>query len=44
MTKDYLDFLQTLQDEDQTIHYSNDECSDEFFGCPEYKEYVDEWA
>lgn len=41
-TKDYTDFLSTLYDKEE--RHDQDESSDEFWGCPQYKEYAEEWA
>lgn len=43
MNKDYTDYLQTI-DYSKEYEISNQESSDEFYGCPMYKEYVEEWC
>lgn len=43
MTKDYLDYIQTTDYTDSTI-IDNQESSDEFYGQPDYKQYVDDWC
>lgn len=43
MTKDYTDYLQSL-DYSEVNYIDNQEYSDEFYGCPEYKQYVDDWC
>ena len=43
MTKDYTDYLQSL-DYPEVNYIDNQESSDEFYGCPEYKQYVDDWC
>jgi hypothetical protein len=45
MTKDYLDYIQSVVYADDEIDYTdNQECLDEFYGCPEYKQYYEEWC
>lgn len=47
MTKDYINYIQTT---DYTTDYTdstvvdNQESSDEFYGQPDYKQYVDDWC
>lgn len=43
MTKDYLDYIQTIDYIDSTV-IDNQESSDEFYGCPDYKKYYEEWC
>lgn len=41
--KDYLDFLHTIRS-NELIYYDNQEWSDEYYGCPRYKEYKETWC
>jgi hypothetical protein len=43
-TKDYTDFRDTLLDEPEIVYYDPYEWSDEFQGCPQYREYCEEWT
>lgn len=40
--KDYINFLQ--QQTESSIEVYSQEWSDEFFGCPDYKEYIETWC
>lgn len=42
MTKDYTDYLQLA--DCPTEYIDNQESSDEFYGCPDYKKYYEEWC
>lgn len=41
--KDFMDYLQTIKSNEH-IDYCEQEWSDEFFGCPRYKEYKETWC
>lgn len=44
-TKDYIDFRGTIIDDDQDeVQYLPREWSDEYYGCPDYREYAEEWS
>ena len=43
MNKDYVDYIQAI-DYSNEYNQDNQESSDEFYGCPEYKRYVEEWC
>ena len=43
MTKDYLDYIQAI-DYAMPTDIDNQESSDEFYGQPDYKQYVDDWC
>lgn len=45
MTKDYLDYTQTIiYNDDVSSDIDNQEYLDEFYGCPDYKQYFEEWC
>lgn len=43
MTKDYIDYIQTTDYMDTPI-IGNQESSNEFYGQPNYKQYIDDWC
>ena len=44
MTKDYTDFLKSAIEYSNEYMIDNQESSDEFYGCPDYKSYYEEWC
>lgn len=45
MTKDWTDYLSTQTDEYVDMeHYCGSEWSDEYYGLPEYRDYVENWC